>query len=126
MNEQQKTILIIEDSLDLADSLEDLLKFEKYKTIKTVTGKEGFALALEKKPDLIILDLRLPDIDGMEILRRLRKDAWGQTAKVLILTASDFEVDSVPEMNIAPEDVVHKIDCSIKNIADAVSRKLNE
>lgn len=126
MNGQQNTILIIEDSINLADSIDDLLKIKGYKTLKTTTGREGLELALAKKPDLIILDLRLPDIDGLEILRSLSKDDWGKTARVLILTASDFDNKSVPELQIEKEDIIHKIHCGIEDITKAVIRKLEE
>src|SRR3989344_5539442 len=84
----QKKILIIEDSADLADSLEDMLIFKGYNAIKVSTGLAGLKIAPQEKPDLILLDLKLPDVDGYEVLRKLRKDEWGKTARVLVLTFS--------------------------------------
>ncbi|USN87515.1 MAG: response regulator [Candidatus Nomurabacteria bacterium] len=120
-----KTILIIEDLIDLADSLEDILTLKGYRTLKTLTGKEGLEAALHQKPDLILLDLRLPDMDGVELLKKLLTDTWGQTAKVLFLTASDFSSESAPELNIAEEDIIHKSRCGIKDIVSNIERKLN-
>jgi DNA-binding response OmpR family regulator len=120
----QKKILIIEDSPDLADSLEDLLKFKGYEAIKSNDGKRGLAIALLEKPDLILLDLKLPDIDGFEVYRRLRKDDWGKTARVIILTASDTS-DTVPaDIDIELNDIIHKSHWGIENLAARIEGEL--
>ena len=67
----QKKILVIEDSAELADSLEDMRNFKGYQAIKAVAGVPGLTMALEEKPDLILLDLKLPDIDGFEFKNAL-------------------------------------------------------
>lgn len=121
---QQKKILVIEDSPELADSLEDMLSFKGYVALKTQNGKEGLSLALNEKPDLILLDLRLPDIDGFAVLRELRKDTWGKTARVLILTASDTSDDIPTDLGIAPDQILHKSHWGIDNIAARIEGEL--
>ena len=120
----QKKILIIEDSPDLADSLEDLLNFKGYQAIKSNDGRQGLALAIMEKPNLILLDLKLPDIDGFEVYRRLRQDDWGKSARILILTASDTS-DNVPEdIDIAEDDILHKSHWGIENLAARIEGEL--
>jgi DNA-binding response OmpR family regulator len=116
----QKKILIIEDSPDLADSLEDMLKFKGYHTFKSNDGIRGISIALAEKPDLILLDLKLPDINGYEVYRKLRKDEWGKDASIMILTASDT-FESIPEdLDIKPEDILRKSNWGIDGLASKV------
>lgn len=122
----QKKILIIEDAPELADSLEDMLHFKGYEAIKATNGKAGLSLALTEKPDLILLDLKLPDIGGYEVLKSIREDSWGKTAKILILTASDTS-ESVPDdLGIEPQDVLHKSHWGIENLAARIEGELHK
>lgn len=73
----KKSILIIEDSPYLAESLVDMINIRGFNAMMSPTGREGVITAIENKPDLILLDIRLPDIDGYEVYRRIRKDKWG-------------------------------------------------
>jgi len=86
---KKKSVLIVEDSVFLAESLVDMLALSDYQAIVASDGKTGVHLALTKKPDLILLDIRLPDIDGYEVYSRVRKDAWGKKANIVVLTASE-------------------------------------
>ena len=86
---EQKKILIVEDSSYLADSLVDMLELKNHHAIVAASGKEAVELALTEEPDLILLDIRLPDFDGYEVFRRIRNTQWGATAKIMVLTASE-------------------------------------
>lgn len=120
----QKTILIIEDSIDLADSLEDVLKLKGFHPLKANDGKTGLDLALAEKPDLILLDLRLPDMDGFEILKNLKNDPWGKEARILIITASDLNEKNMTEINIDAADIIYKSRSSISDIVSRVEAEL--
>ena len=120
----QKTILIIEDSIDLADSLEDVLILKGYRPLKANDGNTGLDLALTQKPDLILLDLRLPDMDGIEIIKRLKNDAWGKDARILIITASDVTEKDMTDSNIKAEDIIRKSHSSISDIVSRVEKEL--
>lgn len=120
----QKTILIIEDSTDLADSLEDVLLLKSYRPLKANNGKTGLDLALTEKPDLILLDLRLPDMDGIEIINHLKNDSWGKDVRILIITASDLSEQNMIDNNIKTEDVIHKSRSSISDIVLRVEKEL--
>ena len=120
----QKKILVIEDSAELADSLEDMLNFKGYQAIKAVAGVQGLTMALVEKPDLILLDLKLPDIDGFEVIRQLRKDEWGAKVHILMLTASDTTGALPADINLTQEDILHKSHWGIDNIAKRIEDKL--
>ena len=82
----KKTILIIEDELPMLKALSDKFSFEGFGILEAKDGAEGLKAALEKKPDLIILDIFMPVMDGKAMLEKLRGDAWGKTVPVIILT----------------------------------------
>jgi DNA-binding response OmpR family regulator len=84
--EDKKIILITEDQVPLRKILKDKLDSEGFSTLEASDGEEGLNLALKEHPDLIILDIVLPKKNGIEVLRELRKDEWGKTAKIIILT----------------------------------------
>ncbi|MFA5831207.1 MAG: response regulator [Candidatus Paceibacterota bacterium] len=79
-------ILVVEDDNALRKVLCDKLAMEGFKVMEARDGQEGFKMAIMKHPDLILLDLMLPEMDGISALEELRKDSWGAAAKVLIMT----------------------------------------
>ena len=120
-----KKILIVEDSADLADSLEDMLNFKGYKALKASSGSQGLTLAATEQPDLILLDLKLPDIEGYEVLRRLRKSTTNANTRVLILTASDTYDGPPSDLVISSEDILHKPHWGINELAARVETELS-
>ena len=99
-------IVIIEDEPDLAMGLRDNLEFEKHTVAHALNGEEGIALVAQQPPDLVLLDIMLPDIDGFEVCRRLR--AAGHTMPILILSARSQEVDKVRGLELGADDYVTK------------------
>lgn len=79
-------ILIVEDEEAIARFLVDKLNREGYVALHADDGKKGLIMAEKEHPDLILLDILMPVMDGIEMLQELRKDAWGKTAKVIIMT----------------------------------------
>lgn len=98
-----KTILIIEDEHDMREAIATALKNNGFHTITAENGEEGVEKALEIEPDLILLDLLMPVMDGQAVLKALREQPWGETAKVIILTAMDDikNVGEAYEANVA-------------------------
>ncbi len=84
-NENHK-ILIIEDEALMAAALKKKLESEGFQTLWANDGSEGLKIALDKHPDLILLDIVLPTMDGMTVLSKLREDAWGKDVPVIILS----------------------------------------
>jgi len=104
------TILIIEDDVSIRRVVEAYLQQEGYHVITATDGTIGLALAQQAKPDLIVLDLMLPGIDGLEIARRLRTHSDPTVAGVyiLMLTARVEETDRVVGLELGADDYVTK------------------
>jgi DNA-binding response OmpR family regulator len=99
-------ILIVEDNQDLAFGLRTNLEVQGYETALAEDGRSGLDLALAEPPDLIILDLMLPKLGGLEVLKKLR--ASGSDAPILILTAKGNEIDKVLGLRLGADDYVTK------------------
>jgi len=83
-----KTILIVEDNAKNMKLARDVLQAKGYGTLEAVTGLDGVALALQHRPDLILMDIQLPDINGFEALQRIRADDSCAAIPVVAFTAS--------------------------------------
>ncbi|OHA17354.1 MAG: hypothetical protein A3C79_03500 [Candidatus Taylorbacteria bacterium RIFCSPHIGHO2_02_FULL_45_28] len=82
----QKTILVVEDEKSLCKAIVDILSRNNFLPIEAKNGKEGVELALSRHPDLILLDLIIPEVDGITALKKIRADAWGARVPIIILT----------------------------------------
>lgn len=85
----QKHILIVEDETDIREAMAEAIADAGFTVTTAENGQVGLQKALEIKPDLILLDLIMPVLDGHGTLKKLREDAWGRNAKVVVLTAMD-------------------------------------
>lgn len=99
-------ILIIEDEKDIADLISIHMKDIGYETEAVHNGKEGLIKALEQEHDLIILDLKLPEMDGLEICRRIRMEKIN--VAVIMLTSKSEEIDKVLGLEIGADDYITK------------------
>ena len=86
-------ILVVEDNDKNMKLFRDVLRAKGYRTLEAITGGEAVVLAAEHRPDLVLMDIQLPDIDGVEALGRLRADASTASVPVLALTAQAMEGD---------------------------------
>jgi DNA-binding response OmpR family regulator len=100
------TVLLIEDNDKLARGLQSNLEFEGYAVLCASDGAAGLSMARDRRPDIIVLDLMLPDTDGYRVLRTLRDD--GDTTPVLVLTALGEEADKVRGFRFGADDYVTK------------------
>ena len=105
MNEKQ-TILIIEDERAISNFISRALSANDYRTIPAYTGKEGLSLFFSHGPDLVLLDLGLPDMDGLEILARLR--GLPREVPIIIISARDREAEKVRALDMGADDYVVK------------------
>jgi len=85
----RKSILIIEDEADMRDAIATALSKADFHVITAENGEAGYQTAIDHEPDLILLDLMMPVMNGQETLAKLRNHPWGHDAKVVILTAMD-------------------------------------
>lgn len=98
-------ILIIEDEEKIARFIELELKYEGYEVEKALNGRDGLELATTQPFDLILLDIMLPELNGIEVLRRIRKDS---DVPILLLTARDAVVDKVAGLDGGADDYITK------------------
>jgi DNA-binding response OmpR family regulator len=101
-----ETILIIEDDAAMLRGLKDNFEFKGYGVLTAADGEEGLNTALNKKPDLILLDIMLPKINGYEICRLIRKE--NLTMPIIMLTAKGEESDIILGLNLGADDYVTK------------------
>ena len=101
-------VLVIEDEEDLQEIVSYNLRQAGYEVVSAVRGKDGLRLFADQKPDLVILDLMLPDIPGTEVCRTLKADARTKDVPVLMMTAKGEEIDRVVGFELGAEDYVVK------------------
>ena len=101
-----KRILIVEDEKNIIDIVSFNLSREGYDTMEAMDGKTGLQLALEQDPDLILLDLMLPEMNGFDVCRSLREQ--GRTTPVIMLTAREEETDKIMGLELGADDYITK------------------
>ena len=104
----KRKILIIEDDRDIVEMLDYNLKEEGYETVSAFNGEQGIALAGKERPDLIILDIMLPVMDGFEVCRTLKNDHSVANIPIIILSAKSQEMDKVVGLELGADDYVTK------------------
>ena len=102
----QKTVLIVEDEKNIVDILRFNLQREGYRTLEAYDGKDGLDKAVSENPDLILLDVMLPQMNGFDVCRALRSQ--GSNVPVIILTAREEESDKVLGLEIGADDYITK------------------
>lgn len=108
MAEAKSKILIVEDDLDVADMLNAYFRVQGYEVFTVNWGEDGVRAASSARPDLIILDIRLPDIDGYEVARRLRSDRKTNTIPIIFLTEKRDRADRLHGLEIGADDYITK------------------
>ena len=101
-----KTVLIVEDEQNIVDILSFNLSMEGYDTLEAYDGPTGLQLALEQDPDLILLDLMLPGMNGFDVCRKIREA--GSATPILMLTAREEESDKVLGLELGADDYITK------------------
>ena len=100
-----KTILIVDDEQPIVDILVYNLKKEGYNTIEASDGITAINVALEQKPDLILLDIMLPKLDGLSVCKRIKNSL---NVPILMLTAKDGEIDKILGLELGADDYITK------------------
>ena len=104
--DKQKTVLIVEDEKNIVDILRFNLQREGYRTLEAYDGEDGLAQAVSASPDLILLDVMLPKMNGFDVCKSLRSQ--GSNVPVIILTAREEESDKVLGLEIGADDYITK------------------
>lgn len=119
-----KRILIIDDEKPLREALKDKIEEAGYTTIQASDGVEGLELALKEHPDLILLDLLMPKMNGQDMLAALREEEWGKTVPVIVLTNSNSNDTVYEVLKQDAKDYFVKTDISLKDIVEDVRARI--
>jgi two-component system OmpR family response regulator len=104
--QEAQRVLVVDDESSIVDAVATSLRYEGFDVDEATTGRSALARAQERAPDLIVLDVMLPDLDGLEVTRRLRAD--GIRVPILFLTARDSLEDKLTGLTIGGDDYVTK------------------
>ncbi|MBV8989355.1 MAG: response regulator transcription factor [Solirubrobacterales bacterium] len=125
MDHGRGTVLVVDDEPTIGDVVARYLRRAGYDTVLAASGEEALRHATQGRPDLVVLDLMLPDIDGLEVMRRLRQQNRERTA-IILLTARGEESDRIVGLRLGADDYVVKPFSPAELVArvDAVLRRL--
>jgi DNA-binding response OmpR family regulator len=124
MSTDGKRILLVEDDRFLRRACEASLRQRGFTVIAAMDGEEGLRLARSETPDLILLDLLMPKLPGLEVLRALKADPATKPIPVLVLSNSSREQDVSEVINLGAVDYWVKANLSLKELGERVSRLL--
>ena len=121
-----KTVLVVDDDKSLADALCVELRSSGLSVVCVNSGKEGFSKTLSHKPSLIVLDILMPDLDGLKLLKKLRlhKNKYCQTVPVLVLTNLTSGLALEEAKRLGCIDYLIKADTSLSKISSIVKQKI--
>lgn len=124
--QDKKIILITEDEKSIRNALHDKLLGDGFSILEAKDGEEGLQISLKEHPNLILLDLAMPRMDGMSMLKKLREDTWGKNVPVIILTnlSSADEERNREITKLEPTYYFIKTDKSIEEIVDKIKERL--
>jgi DNA-binding response OmpR family regulator len=108
MDEEKKKILIVEDDLDVADMLNAYFRAQGYEMFTVNWGEDGVRFCQTSRPDIIILDIRLPDIDGYEVAKRLRENRRTSDIPIIFLTEKRERSDRIQGLELGADDYITK------------------
>jgi len=126
--QNQKTILIVEDDENFREIVAMSLGAQKFTVLQAKDGQEGVNVALAKHPDLILLDLSMPIMDGMTALKKIREDNWGANVPVIILTNLNATVETLVEDMVTnkPLKYLIKSDWRMNDVAKVIEEVLGK
>jgi len=124
MTDIKKIILVVEDEEPLRMVLRDVLTVEGYGVLEAKNGLEGLEAALREHPDLILLDILMPKMDGLEMLKKLREDEWGRKAPVIVLTNLSDNEDIAKAVDEDVFEYFVKTDIKINEVIARIREKI--
>lgn len=121
----RKKILIVEDDIPTINALVQKCDTTEFEVLRAKNGKEGLFMALSEHPDVILLDIVMPVMDGIAMLKRLREDEWGKGAKIIMLTNLTDEIQVMEAVQNGVFDFLVKSDWKIEDIMEKIKEKLS-
>ncbi len=123
---EQKVILYIEDEEEMIELTRLVLEREGFKVVGAVGGSKGLVAIKKERPDLVLLDLMMPDIDGWEVYRRMKNDDDLKSIPVIIVTAKTQSVDKALGLHVAKVDDYITKPFGPKDLVKSVQRVLDQ
>ncbi len=120
-----KKVLIVEDQPEMRLLIKDQLAAKGFDVSEAKNGKEGLEAALKEHPDLILLDVLMPEMNGIEMAKKLHEDEWGKNAKLIIMTNFDSESKLRRELQNITFKYMIKTDVQIEEIVEEATRVLS-
>lgn len=126
MQDQKKVVLITEDEIPMLSILSDTLVANGFETLQARDGEQGLSLALQQHPDLILLDVLMPKMDGLAMIERLREDSWGKNVPVIILTNVSPDTNAILQSIIKnqPSYYFVKADMKLEHVVEKIKNIL--
>ncbi len=121
---QKKKVLIVDDEKVLLDLLSSKIKQSGFDAIEACDGNEGLRRALGEHPDLILLDIIMPKMDGITLLKKLREDPWGKNVPVIVLSNLNTAESVEKSLENGVYDYLVKVDYSLDDLVDIVKKRL--
>ncbi len=118
MGNQKQKVLIIEDDIPLRDMYQARLEMEDYKVLVASNGEEGLSRATEEKPNLILLDLMMPKISGLDVLDILKSTEATKKVPLIVLTA--LPTNKTKTLVYGAEDYLVKSECTLEDVVNKV------
>ena len=122
---EKKKILIIEDDNILQEALREFLTAEGFETLSALDGEDGIKIGKEKKPDLILLDIILPKMDGYEVLKVMKEDESAKNIPIIILTNLGSLNDVEKALNLGATTYLIKADYKLAEVTNKIKEVLN-
>lgn len=122
---KKPSILVVDDEASLRKALSDKLISEGFTVLEAKNGEEGLAVALSSHPDLILLDIVMPVVDGITMFKNLRENEWGRDAKVIMLTNLNGSEEAVDAIVWGTQDYLVKSDWNINDVVAKIRQRLN-
>lgn len=116
----KQTVLIIEDDTNIRDMYGDALSGAGLTVYKAINGEEGVTQALTHHPNVILVDIMMPGMNGHDVVSKIRKDAWGKTARIIFLTNMTDADHVVTAIAQKPEEYIIKSQTDIKEVINKV------
>lgn len=123
---EARKILIVDDEKILMDLLSTKIKREGFVVIEAHDGEEGLQIALAEHPDLILMDIIMPKMDGITVMKKLRLDPWGKDVPVIILTNLNTAESVQDSVASGAYDYLVKIDYTLDDLVAIVKKRLEE
>lgn len=119
------TVLIVEDDADLRSAVKTALEAESFEVIEATDGVEGYQAALAHHPDVILLDILMPNMNGHEALAKIRDDNWGKDARVIFLTSFSDAENVVHAVERGSDVYIVKNNTTLEEIVQKVKQTIH-